>query len=133
MVVGDRLGYIAERCSIPSRIRVSKIRTVENIEHFGAELEFSSLFYGEIFEEREVDVHQTRPIKDIASRIAERVWRRRSEGGRVNATDEMAGTTVVAWTSHYIRALVGAANVRYVGCDYHVERHTLARSVTFLG
>lgn len=58
MVVDGRLGYVPERCGIPGLIRISEIRMVENIDHFGAELEFSPLFHREVFEHREVGVFE---------------------------------------------------------------------------
>lgn len=132
-VVGGCRSYVTERSGIPSRTRVCKVRMVEDIEHFGAELEFGPLLDGEILEDRKVSVHKSGSIKDIASRVAEGELRRQSKGRGVNATDEVAGATVLTWRSYKIGTLIGATDVGLIWRDDHVERGTGLRGENTVG
>jgi hypothetical protein len=49
-----------------------KVRMIEDIEHLNAELEFRSLFYRKVLEQREVRVNEAWSIEDVSSGIAKR-------------------------------------------------------------
>src|SRR5437773_1991214 len=83
-IVSRGLRYVAERSGIPSRIRISEIRMVENVEYFRAELEFEPLLNRKILKDRKIGMQEfgsdqtvemgiaivTPPIKGIHRRAA---------------------------------------------------------------
>src|SRR5437763_17096436 len=61
---------VAERSGIPSRIRTSEIRMVENVEHFRAELEFEPLLNRKFLKDRKISIHEPGSDENVASGIA---------------------------------------------------------------
>src|SRR6266508_5136307 len=56
---------------------------VEEIEELGAELDSRGFADRRVFDDREIDVLVTRPVQDVAARIAEAAERWDGEGRRV--------------------------------------------------
>src|SRR5262249_41570667 len=65
------------------RVRQIELWRVEGVEEFGAELEIQTFRDAELLEEREIEIHPPRAVKNIAARIAVGELRRRRERRRV--------------------------------------------------
>src|SRR2546427_594911 len=122
-IVGRGLRYVAEQSGIPSRIRISEIRMIENVEHFRAELEFEPLLNRKILKDRKIGIHESGSDENVASRIAKSELRGQGESTRINATHKMSRAAIGARRSHDIWALIAATDVCLIGRDQDVERY----------
>src|SRR5437773_228426 len=120
-IVSRSLRYVAERSGIPSRIRISEIWMVENVEHFRAELEFEPLLNRKILKDRKIGIHEPGADENVASRIAKSELRGQSESTRINTTHKMSRAAIGARRSHDIRALITTTDVCLIARDQDVE------------
>src|SRR5436853_2968576 len=122
-IVGRGLRYVAERSGFPSRIRISEIRMIENVEHFRAELEFEPLLDRKILKDRKIGIHESGSDENVATRITKSELRGQGKSTRINASHKMSRAAIGARHSHHIRALITTTDVRLIGRDQDVERY----------
>src|SRR6476661_4631852 len=73
----------AHLCIADVLVRQTKLRMIQDVECFGAELESNLFMYDEVLEERRVPVGTTRPEQNVAAGVAVRKWRGCGECARI--------------------------------------------------
>src|SRR5882724_370736 len=120
-VVGGCGSDIAKGAGVPSGARISKVWVIENIEHLGPELELKTLLDGEVFEDREIGIHQAWPVENVPARAAESPGRGKGKCCRVDAVRYVARTAIFCGDSNNIGTLISAADMRLVQTNQDVE------------
>src|SRR5215469_10811086 len=102
---------------------------IENVEHFGAEFEFHALFDRDVFEQRKICVHESRPKQNVASEIAVSVWRWRRKRRCVDAIDQVAVAAICGSFANQVRPVRTwtGADVPEVRSHGNVERNSCLR------
>src|SRR5262245_4797470 len=94
---------------------------VEDVEHFCAELKFQAFLDGKVFEQREIEIYQSRSVENISAGVAESKLGRLSEGGSINAIGEMARTAIFMRRTNQVGTLIATADICSIGSNEHVE------------
>ena len=99
---------------VQRRARIRERRRVEEVEELGPELHPHPLFHAERFEERRVDVGQTRTRHQIAPFVAVRVLRGQRIGRSRDAVHDMPVAAIIRRLSDQVRALTARARIRLI-------------------